>query len=284
LKLENQIHTKIAIGTVQFGLNYGIANRSGQVTEADAIVIINYCKNIGINTIDTAYAYGNSETVLGKADVSDLNVITKFLPYSVCGKDLKQQFSESLIRLQSEKVYGLLAHRFDDILNSSNLREQMKSLKEEGLVEKIGVSLNAPEEMLQLLDKGFIPDIIQAPYNYFDSRFEKVFKILKSDYNVEIHTRSAFLQGLFFANPDELSDFFNPVKKQLRELQLLDGNLSCELINYVLNENNVDKVVIGVDSLEQLKINVENLGKCSLSAINNEITNPEILTPSNWPK
>ena len=125
-----------------------------------------------------------------------------------------------------------------------------------GFVEKIGYSLNDPFELEKLLELGYYPDIIQVPFNYFDRRFEEQIKKLKN-IGCEIHTRSAFLQGLFFMQTKNMSSFFNPVKSIISELQdSYKESLSKVLLNYCLLQEGIDKVVIGVNDSNQL---LENL-------------------------
>src|SRR5690606_20491882 len=135
---------------------------------------------------------------------------------------LSVQLNQSLIKLGLNSLYGYLSHRPMSFLDHPNQWDELIMFKIEGKVEKIGFSLNELEELEQLVNKGFFPDLVQVPYNYFDRRFEGAMKDLKSR-GCEIHTRSTFLQGLFFMNPRDLNDFFAEVKPIIVQLQEMPG-------------------------------------------------------------
>src|SRR5690606_14514305 len=154
-----------------------------------------------------------------------------------------------------------------------------------GLVKKIGFSFNSLEEIDKILSLSIVPDLIQVPFNFLDRRFTEHMKELKKN-GCEIHTRSTFLQGLFFCDPNNLNSHFDEVKPILEELRGLGDDLSGLLLNFVLSQDFVDKVIIGVNNRKQLIENVDsinsnfnnNLPKC------NFILSDKILMPSNWPK
>src|SRR5690606_8130444 len=103
--------------------------------------------------------YGNAERVLGENDLSQFNIVSKFMPPSA-GKSLEAQLQQSLAHLQVKKLYGYLAHRPAEILNDPEQWAALKGFQQQGLVEKIGFSLNTPTELENLLDQNFIPDLI----------------------------------------------------------------------------------------------------------------------------
>jgi aryl-alcohol dehydrogenase-like predicted oxidoreductase len=274
---------KIGLGTAQFGMVYGIANESGQTSATEVKNILEYASIHNINFIDTASAYGNAEDILGINDLIGFKVISKYMPPSENGS-IEDQFKNSLNKLNLNALYGYLAHRPLDLLNNKKQWGQLMSLKENGKIEKIGYSLNQPDELNQLLNKGMIPDLIQVPFNYFDNRFKNLMMDLKIK-GCEIHTRSTFLQGLFFIDADQLHYHFNPVKEVLRELQSKFRDcLSGALLKYVLSLDYVDIVIMGVENKIQL---INNLAKFSeiakLEPMNLNI-GKEILMPSMWPK
>jgi aryl-alcohol dehydrogenase-like predicted oxidoreductase len=197
----NSIHHRIAIGSVQFGLEYGIANSNGKTSILEAGKIINYCRENCIDTIDTASAYGDAEKVLGQVDIDGFKVVSKFLPNDSF-LDFKHQLNKTIVDLKVENIYGYLAHRPLSLLKDTEDWNYLTETKNLGKIVKIGFSLNKPVELDALLDAGYAPDIIQVPYNYLDRRFEKYFEKLHN-MNVEIHCRSAFMQGLFFKKPHE---------------------------------------------------------------------------------
>jgi aryl-alcohol dehydrogenase-like predicted oxidoreductase len=272
---------KIGIGTVQFGLDYGISNKEGKTNKSEVEQILKTAELKGIQYIDTASAYGSAEEVIGQYDLKQFKIVSKFMP-PLKGKKISKQFNQSLFKLNQTSLYGYLAHRPLDLLDNPELWVQLKKLKSRGLVEKIGYSLNEPFEIHQLLEKGFDPDLIQVPYNYFDRRFEDIMIDLKKK-GCEIHTRSTFLQGLFFMNPKELSVFFEEIKVVLNTIQNIKP-LNGALLEFVLDKTFIDKVIIGVENVEQLKQNINNINDApQLPDLKNIITE-NILIPSRWPK
>jgi aryl-alcohol dehydrogenase-like predicted oxidoreductase len=271
---------KIGIGTVQFGLNYGISNKKGKTNKIEIEQILNTAKSKGIKYIDTASAYGNAEEMLGQFDLSQFKVVSKFMPPQ--GQKISNQINQSLEKLNQNPIYGYLAHRPLDILENPEQWSQLQELKANGVVKKIGYSLNEPEEIYQLLGKGYYPDLIQVPYNYFDRRFEEIIIELKHK-GCEIHTRSTFLQGLFFMKPGELSSFFDEVKPHLRSLQKINL-LSKSLLNFTLNKGFIDKVIIGVENNKQLIENLDNTTEIKELEKLDFRFSKKILMPMYWPK
>ena len=161
------VSNRLALGTAQFGLRYGIANRSGQVNRGDARTIVAYAAEAGLTTLDTAMAYGDSETRLGEIGVAGWQVISKLpaLPHgcSEVSSRVWAQTRDSLRRLRVAQLHGLLLHRPQDLLeqNGPALYETLQALKERGAVEKIGVSIYDPDE-LAVLTPRFRLDIVQA--------------------------------------------------------------------------------------------------------------------------
>lgn len=247
---------KLGLGTVQFGTNYGISNSLGKVPLVEVTNILDFCKQNSIRILDTASAYGNSEEVLGKNDLTSFKVISKFLP-NEDKKGFEFQLKNTLLSLNLEKVYGYLAHQPEKLIDSPWDWEALNEAKVNGKIQKIGFSLNRPQELYDLLNLGMVPDLIQAPYNFLDRRFERILQELK-EVKVETHTRSVFLQGLFFLDPYKLSPHFSPAIPILNRLSNI-SNLSGRLLGFVLSKEFIDTVIIGTESLMQLKSNLEKI-------------------------
>lgn len=278
------ITEKIGLGTVQFGTFYGISNLRGQTSPQEVQKILAVARENSINLIDTASAYGNAETVLGQNNVRDFRVVSKFMKTE--NREIKEQLTKSLSNLQISQLYGYLAHRPLELIENKYVWHDLQMMKEKGFIQKTGISLNETFELDTLLQRGIIPDIVQVPYNYFDHRFkDKIYKL--KEYGCEIHTRSAFLQGLFFCDTERISSFFNPVKKIVHNLQKEYGsNLPGMLLNYCLKTDFIDYVIIGVNNAEQLAQNIKSLHATfdfHLDDVSLQI--PEnILIPSKWIK
>ncbi|SMO87854.1 aldo/keto reductase [Fodinibius sediminis] len=287
---DNNIISKIALGSAQFGLDYGISNTSGMVQIDEVKKIIEYASLFGINTIDTAYAYGKSEYILGKIDIDSWNVISKLPSKKQRSIGVTSGINESLKRLGLENLYGYLVHDIEDLFLDESLWDKLTSLKAKNIVKKIGVSVYKPEEIKKLMTNGIIPDIVQIPFNILDNRFEPLCKELRKK-DCEIHSRSTFLQGLFFCPIKKIDSYFDPIKPFLDLLvrKYPDKEKRAGiLLSYVLNKRNIDKVVIGIESKNQLMTNIKfaQQGKIDEEiktwADKNEF-DQSILMPNNWP-
>ena len=287
--------SKIVLGTVQFGLNYGINNKTGIPTEDELSELLIYANQIGIYTLDTAYNYGESEKRLGKLIEENklkFNLISK-APKGSNVKNILNYFDECLQRLRATNLYGYLLHDFNDYLNTPQIIKTLYNLRETNAVQKIGFSLYYPEQLEKLFANNIPFDLIQVPYNIADRRFEKYFVELKEK-NVEIHIRSVFLQGLFFMDSDELPSKLKSFKELLQKLNDLSNrfNRSIENIalNFVLQNKFINYTVLGIDNIKQLTKNVKESNKKlrdeEIQLIDLEIKKinipQELLIPSNW--
>ncbi|MEP2236948.1 MAG: aldo/keto reductase [Maribacter sp.] len=277
-----RVCSKLGLGTVQFGIDYGISNRKGKTDSVEIGKILDYAEKNGITYIDTASVYGNAEKVLGSFDLGSFRVISKFMPPNQ--GSVKDELKKSLNNLGLEMVYGYLAHRPEELLKNPEQWFDLKELKEQSKVEKIGYSLNSLEELDRLLQKNMEPDLIQVPYNLFDRRFERHIVELKKN-GCEIHVRSAFLQGLFFIEPKNLPVYFESVKNVISDLQNEFGeNLSGALLNFALEKEFVDVVVVGVENVNQLSQNFKNISFKQPVKTRIPVVAEKILVPSLWPK
>ena len=276
------LRTKIGLGTVQFGIDYGISNQIGKTLKTEVIDILKTAYGLEINLIDTAIAYGDAETVIGSCDVSRFRVVSKFMSSENYGS-VSSQLNKSLKKLKVSKLYGYLAHRPMSLIEKPKDWEELIKLKKDGKIDKIGFSLNTTNELQLLIDRGFKPDLIQVPYNYFDKRFENLMIKLKKE-GCEVHSRSTFLQGLFFMKPAQLSSFFNDIKPIIKKLQNDNKFLAGALLKYVLKKDFIDKVIVGVENSQQLIQNISDLENAEeLEEFNTTIKN-EIITPFLWKK
>ena len=282
--------TKLILGTVQFGLNYGVNNQSGQVSKESVETILSLASNKGIKILDTSSAYGTSEKVLGEVlNENDMKfrIISK---YPRSSRSVKTIFYEYLYTLNKKKLYGYLIHHFDFFRKKQEIWRDFLLLKEEGKVTKIGFSLYNVDELKFLLDRDIAFDILQFPYNIFDRQFEKFFPLLK-ERNVETHVRSVFLQGLFFKPLKNLEGKLLPLRKYVESLHSY-CKVHClkieELaLGYVYSSEYTNGVLIGVDTIEQLESNIKNLGynisPKDIDFVRSiEIKEKELLSPVNW--
>lgn len=284
------MQNKIVLGTVQFGVNYGINNTTGQVTPEEVCKILTIASKKGINTLDTSSAYGTSEQALGKAlreTGLHFNIVSKY-PKSVLS--VRDTFTKSLQNLGVNSLYGYLVHHFEFYQEQPIIFDEMRKLKDEGLIQKIGFSLYSPQQLQYLLDHNVQFDILQFPYNIFDRQFEPYMPQLVEQ-GVEIHTRSAFLQGLFFKDTNTLSEKLTSLKPYLDNLhQYCDRqevNVEQVAFGYVLANEYVKGALIGVDNHTQLEANLQvashQLNQQDIDYIKSiEIKEKELLNPVNW--
>ena len=274
--------SKLVLGTVQFGLQYGV-NSAGRPSEEAVKSILAEAAKGGISTLDTSSAYGNSEEILGECITSDENfkIVSKYPK----GETLvSEMFNSSLNRLRVKKLYGYLLHHFEVYKNNPKEWNEFVALKESGKVQKIGFSLYSPEELELILKNKSLFDLIQVPFNIFDKKFLPYMKQLHEN-GVEIHVRSTFLQGLFFKDRNALPEKLQPMKKyllQLDEFSKKSGLSISEIaLNYNLQNPYIDGVLIGVDNVEQLQTNLKSVKDTPID-IEIEVKEQELLNPVNW--
>ena len=254
---------RIALGTVQFGLPYGIANQDGQVTRSVAKAMLQHAAANGIDTLDTAIAYGESETCLGEVGTTDFKLVTKLPAVPDGCADInswvKEQMAASLARLGVNAVYGLLLHRSVQLLGKEgkSLYQTLQDLKDAGLVQKIGVSIYAPSELDALIPQYRL-DLVQAPFNLLDRRLHTSgwLQRLKHE-GVEIHARSAFLQGLLLMQRKDIPPKFAPWSELWSSwhswLACHSASAVQACLAYPLSFPEIDRVVVGADSKSQLE-------------------------------
>lgn len=257
---------KLALGGAQFGLAYGVANTSGQVALPEASRILQMAYKQGVRVIDTAIAYGESEKALGQVGVAGWNVISKLpeMPVDLLGVEaigewVEQQVNGSLQRLKVDSLYGLLLHRPQQLLTEGgqHLYRALKLMKQKGLVSKIGVSIYQPDE-LQPLFCNMSFDLVQAPLNVLDQRMvlsgwaDRLYGL-----GVELHVRSAFLQGLLLMSDEQRPQKFGPwdavwtTWRSWLNTNRLTPLEAC--LRYVYQFPAVTQVVMGVDRASQLE-------------------------------
>lgn len=287
---------KLILGTVQFGLDYGINNSIGKPNQIEVNRILEHAFLNNIELLDTAEAYGNAHEVIGnyhKASRGKFKIITKFsssrndLP-----KDLEQRVIENLKTLQVDRLYCYMFHNFNDFATFwSENKDQFVRLKKLDLVDKLGVSVYTNEEVTELLNYDGI-DVVQVPFNLLDNVNERKDVLTKAKAKgLEVHTRSAFLQGLFFKELSLLNGKVQLLKNDLKNIQDIVSDNQIKMLDlalhYACKQEFIDHVLIGVDSIQQLKENFTALNsKISdqvLRKIDNlEVENKTLLNPSNW--
>ena len=261
---------KIGLGAVQFGVDYGVSNTHGKTTKHEVSQILQFAYENGISLIDTATSYGSSESILGEVVTNDdWRFVTKTPNFSDNSlnsthvNQLKESFNQSLFNLRKKYIYGLLLHSCDDLLKPGGelIFREMERLREIGMVKKIGVSAYSSKQIAAILGK-FNIDIIQLPINIFDQHLfvDGWLEKLKNK-NVEIHARSAFLQGLLLMPRTSIPTYFLPIKEKIELFSKSAQELSLSklelALGYVMGINEIDKIVVGVNTIEQLREIIE---------------------------
>lgn len=253
---------KLGLGTVQFGVPYGVANAVGQVNPTQAQAITHRAHAAGIDTLDTAIAYGSSESVLGDIGVGSWKVVTKLPAVPVdCGDIsswLNTQVGASLTRLKLDRVHALLLHRPCQLLQEigPKLNDALLVLKANGIVDKIGVSVYDTTELAALFGK-YRFDLVQAPLNIVDrSLVDSGWAQRLKNEGIEVHTRSAFLQGLLLLPQSKRPTVFNRWADIWTEWDRWLESTGLTPLQACLRWTNtldaIDKVIVGVDCISHL--------------------------------
>ena len=285
---------KIILGTVQFGINYGINNSSGKISTDNAWEILNFSNLNGITQLDTAAAYGDSEQVIGKYLKNNIDkefkIISKLF---LKNQTLEDSLRSSINKLNIKTLETILFHSHEDYLVHKNEIIDFNNKFKGRLFKNIGVSAYTNKEVEEII-KDECVDVIQMPFNILDnaSKREETYKKIKR-HGKKLHTRSIFLQGLIFKKVNELQGEFKvlqntflKIEKLCKEFNLTTNELA---LSYVLSKDYIDGVLIGVDSLDHLKNNISISGlKISQKLIeeidNLNVPDENILNPTNWIK
>lgn len=286
---------KLAIGTAQFGMDYGIGSSPGKVSINEVKKILEYAKSTNIDMLDTASAYGKSEKTLGELNVDEFKIVTKtrhFNVLKITDDDvnlLNRDFDKSLKDLKLDSVYGLLIHNADDLMKpgASKIIEFLQNLKKIHKIKKIGVSIYENKHLSFVLE-NFDIDLVQLPLNIFDRRLidNGMLKLLSQE-GLEVHARSIFLQGLILmensSRPrkfDRWDSLWKAWSEWLNDHQISPLEAS---IRYAMSFPEISKVLVGIDSVNQL-MEIMNAASGVLPPIPNELYTDDslLLNPSNW--
>lgn len=290
---------KLAIGTAQFGMAYGVSNAHGQLSVANVHQILDRALAGNVTVIDTAAAYGDAESRLGTyTQLSKFQVVSKLRPDLANGTDtalhalVLEEIQGSLVRLGLDNLYGYLLHRPDLLHSRPVVWDALRVAKERGWVHRIGFSVYSPGQCQALIDKGYVPDLVQAPFSLFDQRFVAAFDSYER-LGIEIHVRSVFLQGApFLSSAQRLGLWgYDPAPfAALTELCARHGVQPAEcLLAYALSNANIAQVVVGVDSVRSFEENLavkdnllQKLGLDHAAWPHYAVQDEQVLLPTNW--
>jgi len=289
---------KYVLGTAQFGLNYGISNSTGKVSNSNIEQILRTAIHQGVNYLDTANVYGDAEEKIGK--FFDLTKQFKLITKTAHTKEdykikeniqfIKKELIISLDKMKRDKVDILLVHDTKDILNKegSEFFRSLIEIKDSGIANRIGVSVYTMQELSEILEKYSV-DVVQLPLNVFNQNFLKsgILKELNRK-GIEIHARSVFLQGLLLMKTSELNDYFNKIKVLhssyqdvvfRNKLSLVEGAL-----NFIKSVKEIDAIIFGVQDSTQLNeiINSLETKLIDIDYKNFSVDDESITNPSKW--
>lgn len=284
---------KLAIGSAQFGMLYGINNRVGQVSQQEVKLILKYASSVGINTIDTAISYGSSEKVLGYTGVERFRVVSKLPPIPNDIQNIENwmfvEINSSLKRLGISSLDAIMLHQPNQVFGpmGKKILSSFQAVKKSGLAKKLGVSIYDPADLDKLFNI-YNFDIIQCPLNILDRRLVDSGWLvkLKSD-GVEVHTRSSFLQGLLLMERNKIPAKFEIWKSYWDKWDewIRDNNISRirACLSYCLSCKGIDKIVVGVDKESQLREIVDIAESKILTTFPDiSCTNIKLINPSKW--
>lgn len=255
--------SRLALGTVQFGQHYGVANRGLRVDRAEAAGILADALASGMDTLDTAVGYGDSEQRLGEIGVKRWHVISKLPAVPDRCTDVvawvQDVVAGSLQHLGIERLRGMLLHRPAELVGArgAELWGALEVLKAQKRVEKIGVSVYDPEELDALAPCARF-DIVQAPFSIVDRRLSSSGWLTRlHQAGTEVHVRSVFLQGLLLMDPRDRPVAFDRWRslwdtwERWLDAQSLTALQAC--VGFALSLPEINRVIVGVDSGQQLR-------------------------------
>lgn len=292
--MPNNYNNKLILGTVQMGLAYGINNKIGKVSLNKSLDILKCAFDNGIRTLDTAEVYGDAHHIIGlfheRFPDSKFNIITKF-PHNIKKDLIKDKLSDYLNVLSVKSLDVLMFHSFESFQKNKKSLDLLDEMKLNGVIKHIGVSVYTNEQIRLLINENQIT-VVQLPFNMLDNVFVKgkLLDDIKSKGKI-VHTRSAFLQGLFFKNRTENSKVLKNLSKELETLNQIVVDSDCLMeelaLSYCTVQNNIDNVIIGVDSIEQLNLNIKAssypISEDSINQINKiRIKDLSFLNPTLW--
>lgn len=291
---------RLGLGTVQFGLNYGVTNTTGQVSAQEVERILAEGVRLGIDVLDTAALYGDSESVIGASPgAKQFRVVSKTVKFDgeASAADIHHRLQtgidQSLARLQRPVLDALLVHQARDLIGpvGDALWAALVQAKQDGRVLAIGASVYDGAEIDALLGR-FPLDIVQLPLNAIDHRLVDGGQLSRlAEAGVEIHARSALLQGLLMVAPEQLEPRFATLRPALTRLRNCCAEtglpLLALLLGAVLRHTAIARVIVGVTSAAELSqvadaaiLAVAHAGKVPYRDF--QIEDPRILNPALW--
>jgi len=269
LKRGNYKLSRIGLGAVQFGMDYGFTKAK---TQGEVDAILQCCMDNGINFIDTAREYGDSEQKIGCFHSGDFVVATKLTKISaeqagnkaVMKGKLRESIEGSLKDLKMGQLQMLALHQTEAfVTENEDFWSIVESFKKEGLFDLFGVSVYEPAATHRLImQRAQAIDFVQLPYNALDRRFKDLF-VLLNEKKIDIISRSVFLKGVLSVADEKVPSELKALESFRERLKALadqlDISVSALALSFVLRESRIASSVLGVNSADELTENVEAL-------------------------
>lgn len=280
------------LGTAQLGLNYGISNKKGQPSINQAREILEIAHVHGVRILDTAFAYGASENVLGELNENRFEIISKLpdlskIEFTEDYREVSNFLQRTLENTKQKQLHAYLLHSIDNLkFNGESLWRQMQEFKDQGLTKRIGYSLYSPKQLDTYFDQ-YKPEIVQIPMNILDREFQKSgwLKRLK-DNGVEIHVRSVFLQGLLLMQYEEQMLKFPHYKNTWdlfkNELNLFGVTALDYCLGFIKGIEEIDEIVVGANFSYELHEIMASKSKLNSVPIELASSDEKLIYPFNW--
>ncbi len=304
LSFKEEKISAFSLGTVQLGMAYGLGEFAVKPTKEEAFSLLNTAKNGGVNVLDTANNYGDSEQIIGEwlATLPPEErpfVVTKIGPFDHSSKealraDIISQTENCLKTLGVSTIDMMMIHSFADYdKNKETVSATLEELKAGGKIRYTGVSVYSEDDYFVVAKSRF--DAVQIPLNVFDWRqIENGGIKAIADAGIAIFARSVFLQGLVFLSLDELDprmDFCRPYLEKYKALcEKFNMSPAVLALSYVLSVTGVISVVLGCQIEKQARDNcllmddVRTLSEAELSELHDAFANidPRVIDPRQW--
>jgi len=277
---------EVAIGTAQFGLDYGVSNHAGQVAPEVAGQLLQIARARGVDMLDTAPAYGSAESALGTLGTDGFDIVSK-LPAGCAPEATGQAVAASLDTLGRDRLYGYIAHDPADLLGPQgpDIWRGLTQARDAGQVGRIGASVYTPEEVTALLSR-YPLDLVQLPLNAIDGRWQSAGTLdALADKGCEIHVRSVYLQGLLQmpSTPRALQPWAGFLQRWRDWCAETGQTPVAACLGHVLALPQVDRAVIGVTNAQELSQALAVAPAAYEIPDDLRTNDPVLLNPSRWP-
>ena len=280
---------KMVIGTVQFGLDYGVnSGTAKKLSQEECNEILDIAKANDIRMLDTAEVYGDAIDKISQyhRQASKFEIISKF----IASENTLQQLSDSLAKLVIDSYHTILAHRSQDLFDNEQIQKDLISLKSSGKTQYIGVSIYTNEEFEKAIKSKYV-DVIQFPFSLLDNMNQRG-ELMKraKDAGKILHARSVYLQGMFLKE-FPLAPKLRPLETYIQKLRDLcedhEISMTALALEYVFRNPLIDNVVIGQHNPEQLLKNINMIRDFENGSYLSEVDDimvkeSELLSPRNW--